>query len=205
LIWGKERTRIHPHFNKGINGTSINGTDNERTRSTVPTVADISFDSVATNWEGFISARWIKDELLLFLFPVLSSSFCPSPLSFSLSFSSGRRASPPSLHGMTRRLCSCSSTSRHFFCSLFSHHLFTRFWTRYADGKTTAETHNDCREWRLVYETATFRPSLHISIVGIDRRAAKNQKNSNCFDMSLHNSRNWCYPLVSIFLHLIFQ
>jgi len=45
----RKRTRIHSHFNKGINGTSINGTDNERTRSTVPTVADISFDSVATN------------------------------------------------------------------------------------------------------------------------------------------------------------
>lgn len=77
--------------------------------------------------------------VILFLFPVLSSAFC-------LSLPTGRRASPPSLHGMTRRLCSCSSTSRHFFCSLFSRHVFfTRSWTRYADEKTTVEMHNDRR------------------------------------------------------------
>lgn len=58
--------RVHSRLsNKSINSTS---TDNERTRSTVPTVARIAFDSVATNWEGFISVRWIKDDDCFFSF-----------------------------------------------------------------------------------------------------------------------------------------
>lgn len=74
---------MHSCFNKSINGTS---TDNERTRPTVPTVAGISFDSVATNWEGFISARWIKDGDCFFsFFPFSHRVSAPPPfLSHSL-------------------------------------------------------------------------------------------------------------------------
>lgn len=79
--------RVRSHFNKNINGTS---TDNERTRSTVRTVAEISFDSVATNWEGFISARWIKDGYCFFSFFPFSHRVPPPFLSHSLSFSPNR-------------------------------------------------------------------------------------------------------------------
>lgn len=172
-------------------------TGNERTRSAVPTVAEISLNFVATDWGASISGNKGTIMWLLFLFPIRSSGFC-------LFLPTQRRASPPSLHGMTRRLCSCSSTSCHFFCSLFSRHLFTRSWTRYTDEKTTAEVHNDRRRWGLVYETATSRPPLRISIVGVNRWAARSQQDTKRSDddTSVWNAKRWQYSYTRLCLFI---
>lgn len=146
-------------------------TDNKRTRSTV---AGVSFDSAT---EEAPSQREDKGRwLLLFLFPVLSSGFCLSlptgdVVHLRRHYTAWQGASVPALQLL-------ATFSAPYSRAMSSSH---------APERVTPMRRQQLRcimivaGWHLVYETATFRPSLRISI-GVNRWVAKESRGSRMLD-----------------------